>query len=147
MDSASHWARTYLKQEDEEPSLIARALQDICLVRVLLTTARYEDALERLDQTLQRARAARREAHVIELLALQALVHQETNEEQAAHASLTEALSLAQAEGYIRLFVDEGLPMANLLLSLKQRKPAQETYIDTLLAVFAAEKIILFDAP
>jgi LuxR family maltose regulon positive regulatory protein len=52
---------------------------------------------------------------VIEVLALQALAHQADGDVPAALASLDRALTLAEPEGYVRIFVDEGAPMAQLL--------------------------------
>jgi LuxR family maltose regulon positive regulatory protein len=135
MENASRWAHSYLEQENE-PSLIARVLKDIILIRVLIATAAYDDAMIRLNYALREAQAAQRDSHIIELLILQALMYQATHDEQSACASLSKALSLAQAEGYVRLFVDEGAPLAELLIMLKQQKSFQETYIDALLAAW-----------
>ena len=46
---------------------------------------------------------------------LQALAHQARGDIPAALAPLERALTLAEPEGYVRLFVDEGPPMAALL--------------------------------
>jgi LuxR family maltose regulon positive regulatory protein len=52
---------------------------------------------------------------VIEVLLLQALAHQAEGDLTQAMALLTQALTLAEPEDFIRLFVDEGAPMAELL--------------------------------
>ena len=52
---------------------------------------------------------------MIEILVLQALAHQMQGDIPAALAPLERALSLAEPEGYVRVFVAEGLPMAELL--------------------------------
>jgi LuxR family maltose regulon positive regulatory protein len=52
---------------------------------------------------------------VIEILALQALAHQMCGDIPAALSSLQRALTLAEPEGYVRTFVDEGPPLAELL--------------------------------
>jgi LuxR family transcriptional regulator, maltose regulon positive regulatory protein len=142
LENANRWAYIYLAQDDE-PSLMARILKDIVLIRVLMANTAYGEALKRLNQALQQARAAQRDTHVIELLILRALIYQATHEELSACASLTEALDLAQAEGYVRIFVDEGIPLAKLLIKLKikQQKHTPESYVDALLAAFPSEKI------
>lgn len=48
---------------------------------------------------------------VIEMLALQVMVHLAQEEETEALVALEHALALAEPEGYIRTFVDEGEPM------------------------------------
>ena len=53
---------------------------------------------------------------MIEILVLQALTHQAQDDIPAALIPLQRALTLAEPEGYVRLFVDEGPPMAQLLL-------------------------------
>ena len=55
---------------------------------------------------------------MIELLVLKALVLRAQNDESGALAKLRRALTLAEPEGYVRTFVDEGAPMADLLRRL-----------------------------
>ena len=52
---------------------------------------------------------------MIEIRVAQALAHQLRGDLPSALASLEGALSLAEPEGYVRTFVDEGAPMAALL--------------------------------
>ena len=49
---------------------------------------------------------------VLEILVTQALVYQAQGSASRAFASLERALTLAQPEGYVRIFVDEGEPHA-----------------------------------
>jgi LuxR family maltose regulon positive regulatory protein len=46
---------------------------------------------------------------------VQALAHRAQGDVPAALASLRRALALAEPEGYVRTFVDEGAPMASVL--------------------------------
>jgi LuxR family maltose regulon positive regulatory protein len=77
----------------------------------------------------------------MEICLLQALAHQKLNEESQALASLSEAVRLGEPEGYIRSFVDEGAPMADLLSKLRQeqRHTGPTPYLDMLLTVFAQD--------
>jgi LuxR family maltose regulon positive regulatory protein len=52
---------------------------------------------------------------MIELLVLQALAGQTRGDTRAASVPLERALALAEPEGYVRVFVDEGPPLAALL--------------------------------
>ena len=54
--------------------------------------------------------SGRRTGSVIEILVLQALAHQARGDLPAALAPLQRALTLAEPEGYVRVFVDEGQP-------------------------------------
>ncbi len=72
-----------------------------------------------LERLLKAAEAQRRNGNVIEILAAQALAHEEQGNLPLALASLERALTLAQPEGYVRTFVDEGEPMRLLLLELR----------------------------
>ena len=56
-----------------------------------------------------------RRTNIIELQALEALALAAGGDESAALAILSEALGLALPEGYVRVFVDEGTPMAQLV--------------------------------
>src|SRR5260370_29567446 len=62
-------------------------------------------------------------------------------EETRALDTLSEAIGLAEPEGYIRSFVDEGAPMEALLYRLRKRdrKSGPVSYLDTLLTAFQQE--------
>jgi LuxR family maltose regulon positive regulatory protein len=74
---------------------------------------------------------------VIEVLALKALALQTLGDAEQALFVLQNALSLTEPEGYIRLFVDEGIPMAALLNKAAARGIAPD-YANQLLAAFGA---------
>src|SRR5262249_12392935 len=72
-------------------------------------------ALKLLQRLFAQAAAQGRTGSVIQIRALQALAHQAAGDQAGALAALTEALALAWDEGYVRVIVDEGTPMACLL--------------------------------
>ncbi|MDQ4045720.1 MAG: LuxR C-terminal-related transcriptional regulator, partial [Chloroflexota bacterium] len=76
----------------------------------------------------------------IEALALGALAHGRRGDPVAAMPELEHALRLAEPEGYVRLFVDLGLPMARLLQEARSRGVMPD-YVATLLAAFDASVI------
>ncbi|MCB0178926.1 MAG: helix-turn-helix transcriptional regulator [Anaerolineae bacterium] len=96
-----------------------------------------QKALQLLAALYPRAAKQGRGRSVIEILLLQALAHQAANDLPQAVTSLAQALALAEPEGFIRLFVDEGPPVAALLnrviASPEGRRRAE--YIRKLLAV------------
>jgi LuxR family maltose regulon positive regulatory protein len=76
---------------------------------------------------------------VIEILVLQALAHHAQGDMPAALIPLQQALTLAEPEGYIRMFLDEGSPMAQLLREAAARR-IMPNYTGKLLAGFEAEQ-------
>jgi LuxR family transcriptional regulator, maltose regulon positive regulatory protein len=73
------------------------------------------EAMELLERLLQAAEESGSMGSVIEILMLQALAHEAQGDDSTALVPLERALSLAEPEGYVRVFVDEGTPMARLL--------------------------------
>jgi len=99
-----------------------REFEHITLARVLL--ARYnserevrsiDEATRLLERLLHAAEQGDRTGSVIEILVLQALAHQTRGDLPAALVPLERALTLAETEGYVRILVDEGPPIAVLL--------------------------------
>jgi LuxR family transcriptional regulator, maltose regulon positive regulatory protein len=104
----------------------------------LLAQKKPTEALGLLEALQSEAQRQERWSHVIEIKVLQALAHGMGQQEQEALAALAQAVQLAEPEGYIRIFVDEGAPMASLFARLREQegKPVPSAYLDTLLAVF-----------
>jgi LuxR family maltose regulon positive regulatory protein len=108
-----------------------REFEHVTLARVLLALHRTErsesslqDAAQLLDRLLAEAESGGRTGTVIEVLVLQALAHQALGDMPAALASLERAVSLAEPEGYARIFIDEGAPMGFLLRALASQGSA-----------------------
>jgi LuxR family maltose regulon positive regulatory protein len=62
-----------------------------------------------------------RHGSLISILIHQALAWEALNDLSAALAPLGHALSLAEPEGYVRIFIDEGSPMLRLLTEAQSR--------------------------
>jgi LuxR family maltose regulon positive regulatory protein len=119
-----------------------REFEHTTLARVLLAQSTHDradrslrEALGLLERLLQAADTGGRTGSAIELLVLQALAHQLRGDVPAALAPLARALTLAEPEGYHRIFVDEGPPMAILLAAAAKRGIAS-TYVRQLLTAF-----------
>jgi LuxR family transcriptional regulator, maltose regulon positive regulatory protein len=95
---------------------------------VLLAQQAPERALGLLERLYAQAAVQGRTGSVIEVRALQALALDASGDQAAALAALAEALTLGAPEGYLRVFLDEGPPMAGLLRQLlagrRQQRPA-----------------------
>ncbi len=85
------------------------------LARILLAQDRADLALALLDRLHAAAEAQSRGGSLIETGALRALAPAATGDEAGAIAALAAALALACSQGYVRVFADEGPPMAALL--------------------------------
>jgi len=72
---------------------------------------------------------------MVEVLAVQALLHQAEGHEPAALEALRHSIGLAESGGFIRLFVDLGEPLERLLTTLA-RKQTASSYAAKILAAF-----------
>jgi LuxR family transcriptional regulator, maltose regulon positive regulatory protein len=97
----------------------------LILLRLQLATSEYDTALELSERLLQKLEATSRLGRVIEILVLRSLAFQGKKEMDRALAVLERALLLAQPEGYCRIFLDEGEPMAKLLFQAKAHRMGQ----------------------
>ena len=102
---------------------------------LLLALDRAAEALPLLTRLLEAAVTMKRQGDEIRYLVLIALAHHAVANSQTAMDFLGQALILAEPQGYIRLFVDEGQPMAELLRSAVSHN-ISPSYASKLLAVF-----------
>jgi LuxR family maltose regulon positive regulatory protein len=154
--SVEHWARQRGLWPPHLPEAIPflREGEYLILARLLLAQSSShqseqspqpeekppELAQKMAAQITQTAQQAGRLGRMLEALALQALIFQAQDNIKQALLVLEEALSLAEPEGYIRLFIDEGPAMADLL----QRAANQNlfpAYTKKLLADFKATSL------
>jgi LuxR family maltose regulon positive regulatory protein len=141
LDDARAWVREQGLAVDDELSYL-REFQHVTLARVLLAEHAATPSRPALDGTtkilerlLRAAEDGGRTGTVIEVLALQALAHQASGNVPATLASLHRALTLAEPEGYVRIFVNEGPPMA-LLLRAMAKRGSVPAYVRRLLDAF-----------
>ena len=122
-----------------------REFEHITLARVLIAQYRkdrldgsIQTAMRLLGRLLQPAEEGSRMGSVVEILVLQALAFQAQGNSTSARAPLERALTLAEPEGYFRIFVDEGKPLAEALerLEAEAGTPDRKQYIRKLLSAF-----------
>jgi LuxR family maltose regulon positive regulatory protein len=99
-----------------------------------------------LERLLKEAEEGGRTGSVIEILVLQALAYHAQGNLPAALLPLQHALALAEPQGYVRMFLDEGSSMLQLLREASAREIMPD-YTDKLLAAFEAEKRKSEDKP
>jgi LuxR family maltose regulon positive regulatory protein len=118
----------------------SREFHHITLARVIIARSEHEadvDLIAELDPMLERlmqaAEAGGRTGSIIEILVLQALTKEMRGDLWGALSALQRALDLAETEGYVRTFVDEGPRMGKLLQEVARRGVAV-SYVRRLLA-------------
>jgi LuxR family maltose regulon positive regulatory protein len=118
-------------------NLIARPrlIERLTLARIAIAQGRPGEAIAALTALQESAEAAGGMGYVIASLALQAVVLRAPGRLDQALLALERALSLAEPEGYVRTFVDEGEPMAALLRVAASRGIAFK-YVTRLLTAF-----------
>ncbi len=156
MDKAQDWARARGLSAEDETSYLGE-FEHLILARVLMAESQsrqvrgsFLQAIGLLERLLKAAEAQSRIGSFIEILVAQALVHQAQGKLPLALASLERALTLAEPEGYFRLFVDEGEPMHLLLLDFRARIKKQSSgqshpllvYVERLLSGFGSTEEI-----
>ncbi|HLN70362.1 MAG TPA: LuxR C-terminal-related transcriptional regulator [Streptosporangiaceae bacterium] len=114
LPAAARFTQERALSADDEPDY-PREPGYLVLARVLLAQDRPDRALALLNRLHAAAAAQDRTGSLIEIGALRALALAVSGEEAGAVAALAQALTLACPQGYVRIFADEGPPMAALL--------------------------------
>lgn len=146
-DALRRWSRPRQNawQADEKPGYVGLR-ERIMLARLHLVHGRPHDALAVLEGLAAIAEAGQLVGCLIEILVLRALSLKGQGQTAQAMIALTHALSLAEPQGCVRLFVDEGGRMVELLRQARARGVAL-AYISALLAACDAEGTAVTDDP
>jgi LuxR family maltose regulon positive regulatory protein len=120
----------------------------IMLARVRLAQGKNDEVAAILVPLSSDAEAGGRRATLLESLALQARVLDAQGDREAAVAILIKALALAEPEGFVRIFVEEGEGMQSLMVAAARQLESAidpplislKVYVAKLLEVFPANK-------
>ncbi len=134
---AQSWARALHPDRKHGETAYLRETETLVLARVLLAGGRTPEAERLLARLLLAAEAANRSNSVIEILVIQALALHARQNTPGALIVLQRALDLAEPEGYVRIFLNEGPFMAVLL---RHAQP-QSDYAGRLLDAFSATEL------
>jgi len=157
--AVQQWAKQrgladWTHDQDQSSSLDAifetqmRRHEHVVLARLLIRQGQAGRALALLESLLPLVEAQGRISNVIEIEILQALAWSDLEQVNRALQAVEQALALAEPGGYMRIFLDEGPPMARLLYQAVQQGIRPE-YAARLLAAFptsqAEEKLPLLE--
>jgi LuxR family transcriptional regulator, maltose regulon positive regulatory protein len=142
-DEAFYWASEQGLSAADELSYL-REFEHITLARILLARYRsdrteqaFQAAVGLLERLLKAAEAGGRTKSAIEIHILLALALYTQSDPNAALLHFQQALAIAEPEGYLRMFVDEGLLMKQLLGEAAARG-IMPGYTSRLIAAFEA---------
>lgn len=142
LQAVDHWAaalETHFRLND--PCQYEDELTHLTWARVFIAQNKPDEAIRLLSCVEESARSSERQGRLIEILLIKALALKAAADTAQAAAALTESLALAEPEGYLRVFLDEGQPMQILLtqwLAHAGTSPLRD-YVTHLLTQFDAE--------
>jgi LuxR family maltose regulon positive regulatory protein len=136
--AVSEWADERGLEADKEPRYLQET-EHIVLARFLIAQERLGEATTLLRHLQGTTEAGRRISRAIEVLILQALAAQAGGDPARAVTKLEQALTLAEPAGFVRIFADEGPPMARLLHEAHNHGMAPD-YIRRLQAAISSQQ-------
>jgi LuxR family maltose regulon positive regulatory protein len=140
LSAAGAWAAHVLFNPDVQEYIHEE--EYLALARVYLAQQQYAQCLRLLAQLLRRMEQVERRWDVIHILALQVVALQAGGEVTQARQVAVRLLTLTKPEGYIRVYLDGGEPMRQVLQTFLDA-PEEEvsfSYVSTLLAAFEQEE-------
>jgi LuxR family maltose regulon positive regulatory protein len=120
LEAAAHWAEAYGHQPPAKKQL--QDFEELTIARIRYSQGSYPEALSALGCTLEKAEAAGRIASVIEAKILRACLLEAFGDHEAGIESMIKAIKLAEPEGFVRIFLNEGKSAADLLSRIRQMK-------------------------
>lgn len=121
LSAAVEWKDRY-KVSSDDPVSVYQLFVYIFLVRVLMETGNSQEAWALSERLLQVAVKGHRPMDALEIQVLQAMMLQVRDKPQQALLKLEEALIFAKPDDYIRVFVDKGHLVAELLAEYVQHR-------------------------
>jgi LuxR family maltose regulon positive regulatory protein len=136
VDEAGAWVSTAKLSVDDDLSFL-REFEHITLARILIARS-PNDATRLLERLRTAAQTSGRTGSLIEILVVESLAQHALGNMRGALDSLMQAVALAEPEGYLRVFIDEGTRMRDLLRHATARGLAGE---------YTRRVLLAFDAP
>jgi LuxR family transcriptional regulator, maltose regulon positive regulatory protein len=145
VQEAAHWAQERGLTDADKLSY-PREREYLVMARLLMAQSEPSRPLRLLERLDALAEGQGRTGNLLEIRALRSLALHAVGDHNGAVSLVAETLALAHPEGYIRVFADEGPPMAALLRSLSSkrrvavRSAAVSEHLHQILAAFRRPK-------
>ena len=146
LQAANRWAASQEERFSLDNALeFENELSLISLARVLTVKDKLDEAMRLLSHLEENAQTGGRNGRLLEIMLLKALGLQRMGNTKKASTALTESLTLAEPEGYVRIFLDEGQPMRTLLTQWLEKSSSGplQNYAKLLLSQFDAETYLV----
>ena len=140
LEMAAHLLQEHGLDASDDPSFL-HMQETITLARLFIAQGKEQsrplslaDALNLLVRLRQASETGGWTVCLVQVLVLLALTHHERGEMEEKQSVLNQALLLAEPEGFIRIFLDEGERVVNMLRRAAARKDSSG-YVRTILSV------------
>lgn len=121
LSAAVRWQERYRLSADD-PVSVYQLFVYVFLSRVLMETGQRQEAWSLLEKLLLIAVKGHRPMDALEIQILQAIMLRQADKPEEAVLKLEEALKYAKPDDYVRVFVDRGEPVADLLTEYIQQR-------------------------
>ncbi|MFN2234198.1 MAG: LuxR C-terminal-related transcriptional regulator [Anaerolineales bacterium] len=137
--SVDGWMATLDKHlRSHDPFQYEDELTHITRVRAFIAQNKLDAAISLLSRLEESAQAFGRQGRLIEIMILKALAMQRMGDDIQTNIAITKSLMLAEPEGYVRIYLDEGGQMEELLQAYSGRaEGAPKAYTEQLLVAFS----------
>jgi LuxR family transcriptional regulator, maltose regulon positive regulatory protein len=142
---ATRWASERGLSEYAEVSFL-REYDNLTFARLLNAQGDHKRATVLLEALALNASAGGRTGSLIEILMLQAVAHHATGNTVGAMDAIANALELAEPESYLQVFVDEGVPVRELM-RLAGARGFAAAYTRRVLAAFESPALVPIARP
>ena len=153
LSRAQEWVLEHRFSVDDDLNYLGE-FEHLTLARVLIAEYQIKredrlilDAISLLERLLKLANDQKRMGSMLEIMIVQALAYQAQGDSPRAFTALKYALTLAQPEGYARIFIGEGEPMRLLLLDFSLFNEKQPGGRDHALTGYVNKLLQAFDQP
>jgi LuxR family transcriptional regulator, maltose regulon positive regulatory protein len=140
--AVQRWSTT-IAHSGEDIRPVQQEREALIVARLLIAQGEITAALRLLERWRIEAQTWERTRSTMQIQVLTALAHLANKDLLNARQALTEALVLAQVEGYQRLFLDEGEALLPVLRAILLDEPEQAllTYVRNLMAALAHHEV------
>lgn len=146
LGKARVWLQEKTNSGQQKSSLTVA--EKMAIARIFMTDKKFPEALATLAELEEKARLSGAMERLIEILCLKAVVVSSQDEsDPKAVEIISQAIEVGETGGYLRVFIDEGPRMRNLLQKLAHgfrtasqysEETTHRSYIDRVLAAFAS---------